>query len=192
MGFTIAVAREGVGGTMSRRELFEEHDVPCPDLVLRAPANWTAILFLAGLGGLHLGMASHAFLHQRWEGFLSLIFGVVFMAAAIACAVIRSDVAVFREAARICLRTGIRRFRYERAIPFDRVRSIRLTLMNQRNVSDSRIEVVCEGEVIECPPTAVPRQEALCLALLMNVRLVKVYGYDCPDVSERLDKLTSA
>ena len=175
---------------MSRRELLA--DVATPDLTLRSPANWTAILFLAGLGGLHLGMASHAFVHGRWECFLSVIFGIVFLTAATVCALIRSEVAVFKDDAQILLRTGIRRLRWQRAIPFDHVQSIRLTLMNRRNVSDSRIEVVCDGEVIECPPTTVPRQEALCLALLMNVRLVKVYGYDCPDVSERLDKLTSA
>lgn len=175
---------------MDRRELFEDGSIP--DLTLRSPANWTAIGFLAGLGGLHAGMAIHAVAHGRWEGFLSLIFGIVFLSAALACLLVRSEVCVFREEKRVRLSTGIRRMRFERSITFDHVRSVRLTLMNQRSVSDSRIEVVCDGEVIECPPTSVPRQEALCLAILMNVRLVKVYGYDCPDARERLDKLTSA
>jgi len=175
---------------MTRRELLK--NIACPDLVLRSPANWTAVLFLAGLGGLHLAMCTHAFIHGRWEGFLSLIFGVVFVTAAVACLLIRSEIVVFKDDAQILLRTGIRRFHYDRAIPFEHVRSIRLTLLNQHNTHESRIEVVCDGEVIECPPTDVPRQEALCLALLMDVRLVKVYGYDAPDVSERLDKLTSA
>jgi hypothetical protein len=175
---------------MTRRELLK--DIACPDLILRSPANWTAVLFLAGLGGLHLAMCTHAFINGRWEAFLSLIFGIVFSAAAVACALIRSEVVVFKDDAQILLRTGISRFHWERAVPFENVRSVRLTLLNQHKTHESRIEVVCEGEVIECPPTAVPRQEALCLALLMDVRLVKVYGYDTPDVSDRLDKLTSA
>jgi hypothetical protein len=150
------------------------------------------VLFLAGLGGLHLAMCTHAFIHGRWEGFLSLIFGVVFSLAAAACAVIRSEVVVFKDDAQILLRTGIHRFHWERAVRFENVRSVRLTMLHQHKTHESRIEVVCDGEVIECPPTDVPRQEALCLALLMDVRLVKVYGYDAPDVSERLDKLTSA
>ena len=69
--------------------------------------------------------------------------------------------------------------------------AVRLTLLNHRRVSDSTIEIVCDGEVIECPLTTVPRQEALCLAMLMDVLLIKVYGRDFPDVSERVDKLTS-
>jgi len=175
---------------MTRRELLKE--IACPDLVLRSPVNWTAVLFLAGLGGLHLAMCTQAFINGRWEAFLSLIFGVVFTLAAVACALIRSEVVVFKDDAQILLRTGLSRFHYQRAVPFEHVQSVRLTLLNQHNTHESRIELVCDGEVIECPPTVVPRQEALCLALLMEVRLVKVYGYDAPDVSDRLDKLTSA
>ncbi|HEX8523363.1 MAG TPA: hypothetical protein VF669_14005 [Tepidisphaeraceae bacterium] len=175
---------------MNRRELF--HHRHEPDLKLRSPANWTAILFLAALGALHLSMAAHAYLHGRWEGFLSVIFGCVFMLAAVACSLLRTELCVHKDEHEMRLRTGIGSIRYERAIPFARVEAIRLTLLNKRSASDSLIEVVCKGEVIECPPTGVPRQEALCLAMLMDVRLIKVYGHDVPNVSERIDKLTSA
>jgi hypothetical protein len=173
---------------MDRREF----DDCFPDLKLRSPANWTAALFLAGLGILHLCIASHAFWFGRWEGFLSLIFGCIFTLASIACALVRSELGVFKSSDELRLSVGIGTLRSTRTIPFDDVRNIRLTLLNHKHISDSRIEVVCKREVIECPPTSVPRQEALCLAMLMNVRLIKVYGHDFPDISERLDKLTSA
>ena len=176
---------------MARRDLFDG-STAAPDLVLRSPPNWTAVVFLFALGALHLAMATHAFVHGRWEGFLSLIFGTVFTLASIGCFLVRCEFALFRADEEIRMRTGYRRLCCERVVPFDHVRSIRLTLINRRSAHDSRIEVVCEGEVIECPPTNVPRQEALCLAMLMNVRLIKVYGAEFPDVSERLDKLTSA
>ena len=51
--------------------------------------------------------------------------------------------------------------------------------------------MVCDGEVVECPPTKVPREEALCLAVTMGVRLIKVYGDSYGPISERLDRLTS-
>jgi hypothetical protein len=175
---------------MDRREIFDGSVIP--DLKLRSPANWTATVFLGALGGLHLCIATHAFWFGRWEGFLSLIFGCVFVLAAFACALVRSELGVFKGDEEIRLSTGIGRLRCVRVIPFEQIRNVRLTLLNQRHISDSRIEIVCKGEVIECPPTNVPRQEALCLAMLMKVRLVKVYGYDFPDVSERLDKMTSA
>jgi hypothetical protein len=175
---------------MIRRELIDG-EISVPDVVLRSPANWTAILFLSGLGGLHLFMATHAYLHGHWEGFLSIGFGLIFVTAAVAAGFVRCEMAVFREQREVRLRTGFKRLRFERKLAFDQVRSVRLTLLNHRRVSDSTIEIVCEGEVIECPPTSVPRQEALCLAMLMDVRLIKVYGRDFPDVSERVDKLTS-
>lgn len=175
---------------MNRREIF--NDCREPDLKLRSGANWTAVIFLASLGALHLAMAGHAYWHGRWEGFLSLIFGTLFILAAIACALIRSELAIFKNEQELRVSMGVGKMRSERSIPFEKVQSVRLTLLNRRSVSDSRIEVVCKREVLECPPTCVPRQEALCLAMLMNVRLIKVYGYDFPDVSERLDKLTSA
>ena len=55
---------------------------------------------------------------------------------------------------------------------------MRLTLLNPTRPKSAEIEIVCLHEVIECPPTAIPREEALCLAVTMGVRLVKVYGAD--------------
>ncbi len=141
---------------------------------------------------MQLAMAGYMLWHGRWAGLLSLTFGCMFTLAAFACLLVHSDICIFRTEKHVRLSTGIGSFCYERLIRFDHIDSIRLTLMNRRSVRNSRIEIVCSNEVIECPPTDVPRQEALCLALLLNARLVKVYGYDMPEVSARLNKLTSA
>jgi hypothetical protein len=39
---------------------------------------------------------------------------------------------------------------------------------------ESRIEILCDDESIECPTTRVPRQEALYLAMAMDVELIKI------------------
>jgi hypothetical protein len=52
--------------------------------------------------------------------------------------------------------------------------------------------VLCENEDVECPPTRIPRQQALFLAMAMNVRLIKVYGSGVnPDAVDRLDSLSA-
>ena len=164
---------------------------PATQVVLRTPPNWTAVLFFCGLGGLHLFLATSAFLHYRWEGYLSLIFAVAFLSAGATCAMVRVEMALLSEGRRLRLRTGTRRIYLERFIPFNKVHLVRLTLLDPRRPQSARIEVVCDGEVVECPPTKVPREEALCLAVTMGVRLIKVYGDSYGPISERLDRLTS-
>ena len=75
----------------------------------------------------------------------------------------------------IRLRSGMSRLFYQRFISFEDVHGIRLTLTQP----SARLEILCDNEDIECPPTTIPRQEALCLAMLMGVRLIKV----CDDES---------
>jgi hypothetical protein len=146
------------------------------DLVFRTPPNWTAVGFLGMLGGLHLAIAIPAFLHHRWEGFLSLGFGCIFVVCSVVCSRCRFELAVLASQRRIRLRHGLSRCAFERFIPFPAVRAVRLTLSNQvkRNRPESRIELLCPYEDVECPPTAIPRQEALFLAMALNVPLVKV------------------
>jgi hypothetical protein len=163
--------------------------IPHTDVTLRSPPNWTAVLFFGGLSSLHLYLATSAFWNHRFEGFMSLIFGVVFAGLSLACWRICHDVTLVTEDRKLRLRTGFRRLYLERCVPFGQVRSVRLTLLHPKHPTAARIEVVCDGEVIECPPTVVPRQEALCLAVTMGVRLVKVYGDSFGPVAERLDRL---
>jgi hypothetical protein len=159
-------------------------------VTLRAPRNWTIILFLAGLGALHFVMATMAFAHGQWAGFLSFAFGIIFLLAAAVAWMIRSDVNVIAAERAVLLRTGIRGFGYQRVVPFSQIRLVRL--MMPPAASDpisATIEIVCHREVIECPPTRIPRQEALCLAMLMKVRLVKVFGDDASQDATRVDSL---
>jgi hypothetical protein len=89
------------------------------------------------------------------------------------------------------MRTGTRRIYLERSIPFSDIRSVRLTLLNPHAPRSATIELVCDHEVIECPPTSVPREQALCLAVTMGVRLVKVYGDSYGPVSDRINNLAN-
>ena len=163
--------------------------LPRTDVVLRTPPNWTAIGFFAVLSGLHWFIAFTAFLHQRWEGFMSVIFACTFAAISVACSLVCCELKVQAADKRLRLRTGTRRLYTERFVPFTSVRSVRLTLLHPRAPESARIELVCDHEVIDCPPTAVPREEALCLALTIGVQLIKVYGDAFGPVSERRDQL---
>jgi hypothetical protein len=162
------------------------------DLTLRSPPNWTAVLFFAALSSLHLFIAATAIMHHRWEAFMSVFFGVAFAVAAIACWLVRCGLTVMTEPRVLRVRTGTRRIFVERLIPFNQIRCVRLTLLNPRSPRSAMIELVCNQEVIECPSTEIPRQEALCLAVTIGTRLVKVYGSAFGPASERVDSLASS
>lgn len=177
---------------MAVRELELDAPPTVANVTLRAPRNWTIIIFLTGLGALHFTMATIAFAHEQWAGFLSFAFGVLFILAGVAAFLIRSEVTVIAAERRIKLRTGFRGMGYQRIVPFRQVRLIRLMMApTNSDPANARIEIVCHREVIECPPTPIPRQEALCLAMLMNVRLVKVFGDDAQRDPTRIDSLTT-
>jgi hypothetical protein len=162
------------------------------DIVLRSPINWTVVFFFAALASLHLFMCGHAAWHGRWDGFLSGIFGVAFTLVAITATLVRTELAVIAAERRLRIRTGSRRIFHERSLPFADIRIVRLTLLSARYPQSSTIELVCDREVLDCPPTRIPRQEALCLAMTMGVRLVKVYGDSYGPVTDRVNELTSS
>lgn len=145
------------------------------DLVLRSPPNWTAVVFFACLACLHWCNCLIAFFHARAEGYMSLIFAIVFSTIAIACLRLKTELAVLAEKKSLRVRTGVGRFRCERSVPFQHIRGVRLTLCGDGPRAESRIELLCPGDDIECPPTTVPREEALCLAMTMNVPLIRAF-----------------
>jgi hypothetical protein len=165
----------------------------CTDLKLRTPPNWTAVLFFAALGGVHLSIAVPAFYNHRWEGFLSLALGLVFVFVAVVSRLVHCEYTVVRSQRRIRIRTGYRRISVERSIPFAAVRGVRLTMMGCNAPLACRVEVLCDNEDLECPPTMVPREEALCLAMTMGVPLIKVMDDDKEPIpaAERLNELPS-
>jgi hypothetical protein len=187
-------------------------------LVLRTPPNWTAVGFLLMLGAVHLSIAIPSLLKGRWEGYLSLILGTLILSAGVTCGRVGCEVAVLPAERRVRLRTGLRKLHYERSVPFSAVRGVRLTICGggggggeakrRRRDNDSReslIELVCCLEDIECPPTTIPRQQALFLAMAMDVPLIKVSdgapdgggddnsnnGDNPPPTPPRVDKLSA-
>jgi hypothetical protein len=145
-----------------------------PEIVLKSPPNWTAVIFFAGLSFLHICVAAPAFYHGRLEGYMSTFFAVLFAMIATLCWRARSEITIEPPQRRIRVRNGFRRLNYQRFIAFEDVHGVRVTLVNNSRRRSSRVELLCDNEDIECPPTSIPREEALWLAMLMNVRLIKV------------------
>lgn len=161
------------------------------DVTLRTPRNWTAVSFLGALSALHLFLAISAFAQLRFEGYLSLMFAGLFGFASLVCGSIRTEMAVLSGQRALRIRTGSRRWFLERRIGFNKIHGVRLTLLHPRRPETARIELICDGELLECPPSRVPREEALYLAVTMDVHLTKIYGDNYGPVSERLDRLAA-
>ena len=154
---------------------------PFADLVLRGGPNWTAVCFFGMLGGVHLTVAVPSLLDGRW-GHVSLIVGTLFVVASVVAHRFRSELALLTSQRRLRLRTGVGRLVYERFIPFKSVRAVRL--MTEPGVrarrTETLIELLCQGEDVPCPPTNIPRQQALFMALALDVPLIKVSEGDAP------------
>ena len=99
-----------------------------PDLILRRRPNWAVVIFLASLGMLHLTLWAIALSHGHIEGYMSLAFGSAFCTGAIFAFLSRSEITIVRSERLIRLRTGYRRLCFERIVPFDNIRGVRLTL----------------------------------------------------------------
>lgn len=146
-----------------------------PPLTVRTPPNWTALWFFAALAALHWSIALHAFYNYRWEGFLSLGFATVFTGVAIGTWLVAWELSIRPAERRIRLRSGYRRLCIERSIPFRSVRGVRVTNSPSRSSLACKVEILCDNEDLECPPSHHPQQEALCMAMMMHVRMIKVF-----------------
>ena len=65
------------------------------------------MIFLATLGTLHLLVAVPAFLHSRWEGYVSAILSVAFLTAAVVMYHARSQFLFDSPGRRIRVRSGV-------------------------------------------------------------------------------------
>ena len=151
-----------------------------PDLTFRTPPNWTAVLFIALLGALHIAVAVPAFLAGRWEGYLSAVFATILTVAAVVVYHLRSEVFVSSQLrfvrARFC--AGPVRLT-DRRIPFAAVHGVRVTLGPRASRDDSIVELLCAGHAdVTCPPSDIPREQGLLLAMMLEVPLVKAWGDD--------------
>lgn len=159
------------------------------DLVLRSRPDCLFTLFFALLGGLHGTIALLAFYHGRWEAYLSAVFCGVFAVVAIACRAFRCEMTVRRDVNQIHVRTGVGPFSVDRRIAFGAISAVRLTLLAGTGPESSTIEFICYDADLRCPPSSSPRQEALLLAMILDVPLTKVYGEHVPPDRERVSAL---
>lgn len=154
------------------------------DFVLSSDPSWTGVIFFAALSLLHFAVWIPAFAHARWEGYLSVFFAAVFASLAIIMYRARFELAILPGARAIRLRHGLRRFHFQRLIPFGDVHGVRLTVSHpggHKGKSEARIELLCDSEDLECPATRIPRQQALFLAMIMGVRLITASDQETPD-----------
>jgi hypothetical protein len=96
-------------------------------------------------------------------------------------------VAVLCSSSQVRVRTGMRGvFSSEQRIPFELIRAVRVTIGRGQRAR-GRIELLCDERDVPCPPADSPRQRALCLAMTMGVRLIKVYEDGPFDDAGRLE-----
>jgi len=160
-----------------------------PVISFRFTRNWTAVAFFGTLGALHLTMAASAIVAYRWEAYMSVAFGTLFVTIAIGCALVCHEVIIRTDRRRVTVRTRLARVGFEHVVPFAAVTSVRVVLLG-RNPRESSVSIVCDTDEIELPPTCTPRQQALLLAMAIGVRLVKVYGDGPPpEPAQRIAQL---
>jgi hypothetical protein len=155
------------------------------DLVLRSRPGWLWPMFLGLLGTLHGTIATLAFLNGRWEAYLSAVFCLVFFTAATACRRFRTEMAVLRESKLIRVRAGVGPVGIQRYVAFGAISGVRLTLM--KRADESVVELICYDDDLRCPPSHSPGQEALLLAMILDVPLTKVYGENIAPERERVN-----
>jgi hypothetical protein len=92
--------------------------------------------------------------------------------------------AVLREPKQIRIRAGVGPIGVQRYVAFGAISAVRLTLMTRAD--ESTIELICYDDDLRCPPSHSPSQEALLLAMLLDVPLTKVYGENVKPDRERV------
>lgn len=160
-------------------------EAPPQALRLMGPANWTAVVFFGILSFLHFSISLPAFYHSRWEGYLSFVLAIIFAGASVIAYFARYELALLPIDRHIRLRSGFGPLKFTRFIPFGDVHAVRLTLSRSGRSSESSIFILCDNEDIECPATGIPRQQALFLAVTMNVQLIKVTDDAAGEASDR-------
>jgi hypothetical protein len=144
------------------------------ELVLHGRPNLAAALFFLCMAALHTFLAIQGYRIGIWQGSISAALGLCFLLVAVICMLARSEILICPRARQIRLKTEFAGFKTRHQVPFSAVRAVRVTLWKSKRQSKSRLEILCDGEEIPCPPTTIPRQQALYLALVMKVRLIKV------------------
>jgi len=142
-----------------------------PTLIFAARRNWTAVFFFTALSALHAAIAIPAYLSKPTQGIIAGVFCAGFAVFAVLAYLARRELLFFAGSRIVRRCIGLGGLQLGQAIPFKKVRAVRLS--HQPDASPrSQIDLLCDSSEIPCPATAVPRQQALCLAMMMNVRLI--------------------
>jgi hypothetical protein len=152
---------------------------------MRFPRNWTAVIFFGTLALLHLANAVPAFLRGNIAGETSAILAVTFIIVSVVFLTLRSELAIRPGAEDVRLSRTLLRVWTERRIPFKRIRGVRVFLEPNARDEGSQIELLTDDGDVDCPRTAIPRQQALWMAMVMNVELIKVTGQKAPSEVDR-------
>ena len=147
---------------------------PFEDVVLRQPPNRLVVVVLGVLGGFHLLAGLPVIATGAWVGYLPIIAGGVFVLGALVTAGTQSELAVLSSQRRLRFRRGVAGVYAVRSIPFAAVRGVRLTLWGDPRRPHSRIELLGPDGDLPCPPTRIPRQQALFFAMVLGVPLTKI------------------
>jgi hypothetical protein len=169
-----------------------------PTLVMRTRPSRAAVIALSALALIQFAIAGPGLVARPARVGLALTFGTTFALLAVACWTWRVEYRVLPAKRLLRVSAGFGRLSVRRKIPFRRIRGVRLTVSGAgRHASESRVDLICDREELRCPSTPIPRQQALCLAILIRVPLTKVLGdatdptAASPAVADRLDRLNA-
>src|SRR5688572_18188998 len=150
------------------------------DLVTRYPPNWTAVVFLSVMGGLHLANGVPALLGGRIAGSLSTLLATLLFSAAFVLWRLRVELAIRPSAGELRLSAHFLKSWSDRRVVFDQVHCVRVYLASPTASRESQIEILTATGPIDCPPSAIPQQQALWMAMAMNCELIKISDDNSP------------
>lgn len=167
---------------------------PSPtDVLLRSPINWPLVITAIVLGGLHFVVAAIHADRGSWTAPVAGLIGALLLLTALVVACSQRDVEISVTLGLIRTRRGLGRLAHKRAVPVSRVHAVRLTQIDQHGHHQSRIDLLCDRGEIPCPTTDMPRQQALLMAMTLNVRLIKIWQSSTPThPAERVHELFKA
>lgn len=158
---------------MITREVVASY-APPREITLTAPPNRTSIAIFSSFSLVMYGLSIAAFMNGRWEAYLTFILANICAGVAVLSYFSRHELSLLPRDRFVRTRHGMGPFRIERQFSFDAIRTVRLTITGTGRPRDCSIELVTEKRDIHCPPTLIPRQQALFLAVLIGAQLLKI------------------
>lgn len=158
---------------MITREVVASY-APPREITLTAPRNRTSIAVFSSFSVAMYGLSIAAFMNGRWEAYLTFALANVCAGVAVLTYFSRNELSLHPRDRFVRTRRGIGPLRFERQFSFDSITTVRLTLSGVGRPKDCSIELVTAKHDIHCPPTLIPRQQALFLAVLIGAQLLKI------------------